>query len=511
MTSANKEFLEKCRQGKAAQGKPQAVHGVIFARVSDEDKEADISCEVQIAKCKSYAKTHRIRIKKVFQEQKSSMEPKRRAVFLEMLNYVNENDIDCVIVFNLSRFGRDMEQMLRHTREFREVGKRVISTQEDYGDDANGRFVQNIALSVNEYHVVRAADDTFTCLLKIAEKGRVTGQVPYGLKSEKVKGSKEKRYAIDKGPAKVVRFIFQSVADGLSYESIRAELKRQGIKTRFGKGEFSNGYINSILSNVKYKGWMRYNRQDKPKKSYRVTRIEADEILIPNVIPAIVSEELFDKVQEILAGRKKGSHDGIGLDGSYILKGKTRCKCGRTMHGTSKSNRVGKSTQYYHCPEHNGAKGSCCVKDVNKKYLEHTAFSIIGGIVNNPAVQAQVISKIDARKAEVMQSVQRAKGDLSGATERHEKFVDNLGECWDSNTMAAVRKKIESSATDIEKLKGILNGHQDNLEYLEQLRSSSVPLQKPTEYANTDKRRLVERLIESIVIDNDKATITLRT
>lgn len=122
-----------------------------------------------------------------------------------------------------------------------------------------------------------------------------------------------------------------------------------------------------------------------------------------------------------------------------------------------------------------------------------------------------MLAKLQGKEDDVKKAIQKAKRDIVEAKERHSNFVDNLGQNWDAATMDAVKAKIQKSAVEVEKLTGVLNQHQNKLKTLENMHSTGVPEQNTSSYDNPEKRRLVERIVETIVVDGEKIIIRLRT
>lgn len=515
----NKEFRDAKLKEILAEGARANLNCVIFARISDEDRDGrDLSIDFQITKCRNLAKKLKMKVVKIFSEQKSGMNPKKRTVYNEMLDFVKDkkNSIDACIVFNLSRAGRNLEDSLKTLREFRERGQKVISTVEDYGDSANERVMLNINLTMNEHQAVSAADTVFGCLVEAAKLGRVTGEVPIGFIRKKI--GDETYYDLDPVYAPVVKYIFESADNGLSYKSILEHLKEQGIKTphkkdgngKRGGKDFTKSYLYYILSNPIYKSYKSYARENK-NRGYRVTHLETPPIFLhmPDKIPPIVSEELFDRVQALLANRRIGTRDYMGLD-TEPLRGKMRCTCSgkRVMHKATKVNRYKLKTPYYQCPEHKRDIKACGIRDLNKNYADYAIYSLLDGIVNATAVREQVIAKIADKEAEIKRDVQKAKRSIE--TEK-DKLGGIIEISLTTDYAREVRdRKIRDSEAELNRLTGVMSQHQERLDGLNAIFATGVPEQRTIAYSKQNQRRLVEKLIDGISVDNEKIRITIK-
>ncbi|WP_270603223.1 recombinase family protein, partial [Clostridium perfringens] len=164
------------------------------------------------------------------------------------------------------------------------------------------------------------------------------------------KKRKETKLVVNEKEAETVRLIFNEYSNGKGYKAITNELNKLGYKTKKGNN-FSVGSIKDILTNPVYIGKIRYNvRQDWSEK--RRKNINPNPIIVDGLHDAIISEELWDKVQKILES-KKGKPARI-YDGEYPLTGILRCPvCGAGMVIMRTTNKLKDGTKkritYYAC------------------------------------------------------------------------------------------------------------------------------------------------------------------
>ncbi len=140
---------------------------------------------------------------------------------------------------------------------------------------------------------------------------------------------------------------FKLYASGTTMQQLADKFNLAGIRTtRNGKLDTDN--ITSMLHNRKYIGEYRYR-----------------DIVIPGGIPAIVPEELFNRVQERMAANKKAPAKHKAED-EYLLTTKLYCgKCNFYMVGESGTGRSGQVHRYYKCVSAKHKKG--CEKNQSKK------------------------------------------------------------------------------------------------------------------------------------------------
>ena len=169
-------------------------------------------------------------------------------------------------------------------------------------------------------------------------------------------------FQIDPVTAPAVLEAFKLYANGTSMQQLADKLNLAGIRTtRNGKLDTDN--ITSMLHNRKYIGEYRYR-----------------DIVIPGGIPAIVPEELFNRVQERMAANKKAPAKHKAED-EYLLTTKLYCgKCKRFMVGESGTGRSGQVHRYYKCVSAKHKKG-CDKKSVKKEWIEDIIIDQIQRII----------------------------------------------------------------------------------------------------------------------------------
>lgn len=156
---------------------------------------------------------------------------------------------------------------------------------------------------------------------------------------------------------------------------LRDWLKAHNIKNTLG-GEMSYNTIQRMLSNRRYIGELRLR-----------------DVVQPNAIPALVSQELFDRVQEKLAKNKKAPARHKAED-TYLLTTKLYCgKCGALMFGESGTSRTGEVHRYYKCATAKKKKG-CKKKIVRKQWLEDLVVNQTMQLVRDDAAMESIIAKV---------------------------------------------------------------------------------------------------------------------
>ena len=316
---------------------------------------------------------------------------------------VTNGEINCVIVKDLSRLGREYIETGRYLRKvFPAYGVRFIAitdnidtAQENNGDDLTVS-VKNI---MNEAYCRDISVKTRTALDVKRRNGDFVGAFTvYGY----MKSEDNKNLLIpDPYAARVVKNIFQMRLEGSSALRIANELNRLGIlsplayKKNHGLPYAKNGYADSedckwsattiirILQDETYTGTLVQGRQS--TSNYKIKQLEqkpeSEWIRIPDAHEALITNQDFDLVQRI---RGLDTRTSPKQDTVYLFSGVLICGCcGSRM--TRKTNRVnGKEYHYYYCPT--GKKHGCanpvmlkesklidCVQESLKAYIQNVA------------------------------------------------------------------------------------------------------------------------------------------
>lgn len=324
-----------------------------------------------------------------------------RPAFKEMMQDVADGKINCVIVKDLSRLGREYIETGRYLRRvFPAYGVRFIAindsidTSRENGSDDLTVSVKNI---MNEAYCRDISIKTRSSLDVKRRNGDFVGAFPvYGyMKSEENKN----QLIPDPYASRVVQDIFRMRLDGASASKIASELNRLGIlsplayKKNHGlpcaKGGFADGEnckwssttVNRILRDETYTGILLQGKQGTAhyKIKEREMRPASEWVRAEETHRAIITRQDFSLVQRIQCLDTRTPSDQNTV---YLFSGVLICGCcGNRM--TRKTNRRGdKAYHYYYCPT--GKKKGCqhpvmlqeerlieCVRDSLKAYIDN--------------------------------------------------------------------------------------------------------------------------------------------
>ena len=326
-----------------------------------------------------------------------------RPAFKEMMQDITDGNINCVIVKDLSRLGREYIETGRYLRRvFPAYGVRFIAITDNI-DTAHDSSGDDLTVSVknimNEAYCRDISIKTRTSLDVKRRNGDFVGAFTvYGyMKSEDNKN----QLVPDPYASRVVRDIFRMRLEGASASKIAAELNRLGIlsplayKKNNGLPYAKKGYADKadckwsattiirILQDETYTGTLVQGKQGTPH--YKIKQMEqrpaSEWVRVTEAHEPLIARQDFELVQRIkgLDTRTSPKEDTVYLFSGILICG---C-CGSRM--TRKTNRAGgKEYHYYYCPT--GKKKGCthpvmlkessliaCVRDSLKAYIDNVA------------------------------------------------------------------------------------------------------------------------------------------
>lgn len=379
---------------------------VIYARYSSS-KQNDTSIEAQLAECYEYCKRNKYKVIGEYIDKALTGRNDDRPEFQRMIEDGKSKAFNAIVVYQLDRFARNRYDSAVYKSELKKNNIKVLSAKENITEDASGIIVEGVMEAIAEYYSAELSQKVKRNLKMNAEKGLFNGGYPpFGYKVEEVNYDTytKKKLAIDTDTAPVVKEIFNMRANDVKILDIVDYLNSKGYKTVMGK-EFKKNSLQTILTNKRYIGTNIYN-----------------DLEFPNTIPAIIDEDLFYRVQEIVNKHKYAPATYKATE-EYILTTKLFCgKCKEMMTGTCGKSQTGRVYRYYQC---NGIKKhKCKTKNVPKDYIEDLVVNYCRSILtdNNINIIAKETYKInheDNSQTSLIKSLQKQ-------IDKNEKGIEQL-------------------------------------------------------------------------------------
>ena len=339
-----------------------------------------------------------------------------------MIQDIEDGRINCIIVKDLSRFGRNFLEVSEYLEKwFPANGIRFIAVNNGYDniqpDSGKEGIVIPFSNMINEMYLrdtSRKIRSSIEVMMKKGEFLPASGSIPYGY----LRDEQNCTYKVDEEPAKVVQTIFQRKAEGYSNCSIATYLNELMIpspgKLRFLRGMsndkrnetalWTHGAIRDILNNEVYLGHRIYGKVKRDRVGEAKTRKNKENWqYIYNAHPAIIKEDLFRTVQDILQkeNNKRQSmrkRTATTQESRELLLHKVYCgDCGNLMSAMKRNQRVASPMEpkiFYQC---NGYVYSGRKKCGNHYFSQDNLISVL-----TKAIQTQVSVVADLEKLDKM-------------------------------------------------------------------------------------------------------------
>ena len=452
-----------------------------------------------------------------------------RPAFQEMMAEVKAGRINCIVVKDLSRFGRDhLEAGEYLERIFPFLGVRFIAINDNYDSlYSNAESDELIVPFKNLINEAYCRDTSVKIRSQLEIKRRrgdfIGSFAVFGYRKDP---SDRHRLLVDDYAAEVVRDIFQWKLDGLSAGDIAARLSASGIPTPMDykqsqgmnystsfrikeKSEWSAGMILRILKNPVYTGILEQGRVTTP--SYRVKRLvnkpREEWAIVENCHEAIISGYDFESVQKALALDARTTESGKAVD---LFSGMVNCgECGGAMIKKTVPSGKKKYT-YFVCATHKNEK-TCFSHGIRDTALTEIVLEFLKKHIRDVIDLADLLALTDTaqlQKAKVQKLRERLDAKEAEIDRYHRLLCSLYESLADGLIDQSEYQKLKKSYTDRRaqaeeqadairaEMEQELNHSDQGLGWVEEFRR----------YQNIEAldRSIVVRLIERILIFRDR-------
>ena len=395
--------------------KKEKIKVYIYTRVSTAMQIDGYSLDAQKSRMKAYAEFNDYEIVGEYEDAgKSGKSIEGRVEFNRMMEDIKsgKDGVSYVLVFKLSRFGRNAADVLSTLQVMQDFGVNLICVEDgiDSSKDA-GKLMISVLSAVAEIERENIRVQTMEGRIQKAREGKWNGGfAPYGYKLEKG------QLFINEEEAAAIRVIFdQYVHTDTGANGLAKYLATHGIRKiqrQNGKNPlFDAALIRRILKNPVYCGKIAYGRRRTEKvhgtrNDYRLVE-QDDYLLVDGLHEGIVSEELWHEAQvKLLAQAEKYEHVNRGKDTKiHLLSGIVKCPvCGVGMYGNKSIKHKAdgskyKDFYYYGCKHRAMTRGHKCdfKKQINEELLDSAVAEVIVKLVSNPKFAAMMQEKISMK------------------------------------------------------------------------------------------------------------------
>jgi len=321
-------------------------------------------------------------VKGYIEEGVTGVSVNKRESFKKMIKDAHLNKFDLIITKEVSRFARDLEDSIHYIRELKSCGVGVLFENQNLNTfDENSELILNIMFNLAQDESKKLSGRVKFGHKRAIEKGHVLGSSNItGYKKDKCK------LTIIEDEAKFIKKVYELYATGeYGFYKLSKKLGQLNYYNKNGN-LYDKDTLKRIIQNPKYKGYYRahtYEIMDYRTKKRKKIPIE-EQILHKckdDSIPAIVTEELWDKANELLNTRTESYKNNNNWSGGlkYPFSSKIYCKEHNTnfqrSHGSRRKNRPTWSCRLYL-----QYRLTACTSPI---ILEKDLYNIIENIMNN--------------------------------------------------------------------------------------------------------------------------------
>lgn len=370
---------------------PKLVRVAAYARVSS-DKDAMLhSLSSQVSYFSKMIQSHDSwKYVGVYSDEGMTGTKIKRDGFQRMIRDAKAGKIDIIVTKSLSRFARNTVDCLKTIREMKDINVDIFFEEQNIHTlSANGEFLISLLAGYAQEESRQCSENTLWRVRKNFKEGK-----PYG-------GSSMLGYKLEKGrftvvpeEAEIVRKIFDLYLAGNGFCKIARILTNEGIKSYTGKA-WNKSTLGEIISNVTYTGNLHlqktYRENHMTKKTMR-NKGEKPLYIVDGNHEPIISQEIFDKAQEIRKAKavgKSGKRNGP----AYPFTGLIYCgECGHLFKH--------KVTKYYEswcCSQYDElGKAYCASKKIRDDVLRKACADALGIDSFDETTFKENIRRIDA-------------------------------------------------------------------------------------------------------------------
>ena len=386
-----------------------------YTRVSTAMQIDGYSLDAQKARMKAYADFNDYQIVGEYEDAgKSGKSIEGRASFCKMMDDIKsgKDGVAYVLVFKLSRFGRNAADVLSTLQVMQDFGVNLICVEDgiDSSKDA-GKLMISVLSAVAEIERENIRVQTMEGRIQKAREGRWNGGfAPYGYRL--IDGKLE----VNEEEAPAIRTIFdQYVNTDMGATGVAKYLENHGIskiQRQNGKNPlFSSSTIQKILKNPVYCGKIAFGRRRTEKvkgtrNEYKL--VEQDSyLLVDGLHEGLVSEEVWQAAQvKMKANAQK--YELVArpkTDRVHLLSNILKCPvCGAGMYGNKSIKKRPDGTKYkdfyyYGCKHRNMQRGYKCDyrKQIHEEVLDAAVAEVVSKLVSNPRFAAMMQEKINMK------------------------------------------------------------------------------------------------------------------
>ncbi len=342
-----------------------------------------------------------------------------RPALQKLIADIKEGRINCIVVYKVDRLSRSLLDFVKLLELFEKYNVVFVSVTQAFNtNNSMGRLTLNILLSFAQFEREIISERTKDKMGAARKKGKWLGGMPIlGYDLDKV----NHKLVVNEKEAKLIREVFDLYLKEKSLLSVAMILNDKGYRTKqftsamgkvFGGTKFKNTNVQLILKNVIYTGKVKYNGE-----------------LYPGAHEAIMTDDIFDKTQDILANNRVGRDNPKNTRNTGLLNNILRCKaCDSIMFHTYTA-KGRHRYRYYVCmnAQKRGYK-NCPTRSVNAQQIENAVVLSLIKIATDSELRREALNDVNKKTREEIEAHEKKRKALcKDAHDLHDR-IDSLKE-----------------------------------------------------------------------------------
>ena len=457
---------------------------VTYMRMSTDRQEYSIDSQERLIR--SYAKQNHFSILRDYIDAGiSGRTAEKRPQFLQMIEDSAKGEFDYVLIYDSSRFARNLEQSLVYKSILKRNGVALISITEPVLDDDTSLITDALFGAMNEMYSRKLSKNVKRGLEQKALRGEFCGSEPFGYDYDKA----TKMLIPNPREAPVVKYIMQEALSGRTAYSIATEMGRRNIRTKAGV-TLDRRRVDYIMTNPVYIGYIRWS-------------CDGRQIVQKSTHQPLIREDTFHEIQRIIQERtaRRQKNEKPAEKRFHWLSGKIYCSECNCVYCYVKAKERGNKKARFRC---SGQSRGRCSSGISFRadLLEQQVISILQEVLEDE----DVLYRMNLRKKEVPHADYESDlKKLTSALDRAKKAflagVDTIAEYGENKrTILAEIEKIKQQQAQQSSKKINIEAFRVRLAGLIELLNGDASL--------SEKKEAFHSIVERLVIDKQTKNIS---
>ncbi len=424
---------------------------VSYLRVSTRDQarrgggdDEGFSIPAQRDANRRKASTMGAMIVKEFVDRGASARSANRPELQRMLEYLEDHDVDFVIVHKVDRLARNRADDVEIMKALEASNVRLVSTTESIDQTPSGILLHGIMSSIAEFYSRNLAAEVAKGMSQKVRAGGTVGRVPLGYRNHRTvdaEGREMRTVIVDAERAPLVREAFALYATGdWTVVSLAEHLAGRGLTTvpspRLPSKPVTEGHLNKILINPYYKGLTKYQGVHYPGRH-----------------EPLVDEVTWQRVQDVLSTHLNGERT---RKHPHFLKSTVYCgKCGERLMVQNSRSKTGVVYPYFYCTGRHAKRTACTQRSVLIYEVEKKIEAHYRRIQLDPSLRAGIEDLVRDEFRAAQSRMEGTRADLKREKEKLERQREKLMEAHYAGAipvdlLGREQERISRSIRDVE-------------------------------------------------------------